>query len=138
MRGAACADVAVGPTRVSATSVMSSSCSPPGGVNAPSSVSTRSITSPRPERLPTTSIRRGKPNISPSPLCASATPSEWSSIVCPGSSIASVSSYETPGSRPSGMPVARSSIVPDAVRTYGRLWPALAKRNRPVAGSTTP
>ncbi len=39
------------------------------------------------------------------------------------------------GSRPSGIPVARSSMTPSAVRTYGRLWPALASTIRPVAGS---
>ena len=33
------------------------------------------------------------------------------------------------------MPVARSSTTPSAVRTYGRLWPALAKTTSPVAGS---
>ena len=36
------------------------------------------------------------------------------------------------------MPRARSSTDPSAVLTYGRSWPALANRNRPVAGSRTP
>ena len=36
------------------------------------------------------------------------------------------------------MPVARSSTAPSAVRAYGRLWPAFAKRKRPDAGSITP
>ena len=37
--------------------------------------------------------------------------------------------------RPRGIPVARSSMTPFDVRTYGRLCPALASTIRPVAGS---
>ena len=36
---------------------------------------------------------------------------------------------------PSGMPVARSSVISSPVRTNGRLWPALASTIRPVVGS---
>ncbi len=42
-----------------------------------------------------------------------------------------------PGISPSGIPVARSSTIPSAVRANGRLCPAFANTMWPVPGSTT-
>src|ERR1039457_6173927 len=119
------------------TSVMSSSCSASGPVNAPSSVRHRSMRSSPDAPRPASSATRGKPNISRSGACASASPSLCSSAQSPGSNWKVFSSYSMPGIRPRGMPRARSSATPLAVRTYGTSCPALANSTLPLSGSST-
>ena len=99
------------------TRVMSSSCSASGPVNAASSVRHRSISSSPDGPRPASSATRGKPNISRSGACASASPSLCSSAQSPGWNWKVFSSYAMPGISPSGMPRARSSATPSAVRT---------------------
>ena len=76
-----------------------------------------SMNTPRSPEVGRDGFRSPLGYISPSALCASTIPSLERTIVSFSEMTAFFTSYSMPGMRPSGMPVARSSMTPLPVRT---------------------